>query len=210
MSAHPTHARTRTHTHQHAGAMPVSLPVCVTRQLPQAGERSGEKGRERVRHWSYTCPLLSRARAAAYRRLACLLPSAQLQLRAYLLAMQAQGVPCSVYFTVAVTEDGELLARGDGRQGQLGLGAVLHQQQLACAGGPELFGNQRIRLAAAGFRHLAVEDGAVYTCGSGLDGRLGIGDAQPRRLRKRYGPARAWATRQTGWGVRRCLRRARS
>ena len=90
---------------------------------------------------------------------------------------------CGVHFTVAVTEDGELLACGQGGYGQLGLGAVLHQQQPARAGGPELFANQRIRLAAAGSWHLAVvaEDGAVYTCGSGDYGRLGLGDEQPRR-----------------------------
>ena len=46
-----------------------------------------------------------------------------------------------------------------------------------------MFGNQRIRLAAAGDRQLAVvaEDGAVYTCGRGDDGRLGLGDEQLRR-----------------------------
>jgi alpha-tubulin suppressor-like RCC1 family protein len=90
---------------------------------------------------------------------------------------------CGSDFTVAVTEDGELLAWGDGRDGHLGLDAVLHQQQPARAGGPELFGNQRIRLAAAGDRHLAVvaEDGAVYTCGVGGNGQLGLGDEQPRR-----------------------------
>ena len=53
---------------------------------------------------------------------------------------------CGRDFTVAVTEDGELFAWGEGRHGHLGLGAVLHQQQPARAGGPELFGNQRIRL----------------------------------------------------------------
>ena len=90
---------------------------------------------------------------------------------------------CGVYFTVAVTEDGELFACGQGDRGQLGLGAALHQQQPARAGGPELFANQRIRLAAAGSYHLAVvaEDGAVYTCGRGDYGQLGLGDGQPRR-----------------------------
>ena len=90
---------------------------------------------------------------------------------------------CGIYFTVAVTEDGELLAWGAGRYGHLGLGAVLHQQQPARAGGPETFDNQRVRLAAAGFCHLAVvaEDGAVYTCGDGGNGQLGLGDGQPRR-----------------------------
>ena len=63
-----------------------------------------------------------------------------------------------------MSEDGELLACGDGEYGQLGLGAALHQQP-ARAGGPELFANQRIRLAAAGYRHLAVvaKDGAVLS-----------------------------------------------
>jgi len=90
---------------------------------------------------------------------------------------------CGWDFTVAVTEDGELFAWGDGGHGHLGLGAVLHQQQPARAGGPEMFDNQRIRLAAAGQCHLAVvaEDGAVYTCGYGYNGRLGLGDGQPRR-----------------------------
>jgi alpha-tubulin suppressor-like RCC1 family protein len=52
-------------------------------------------------------------------------------------------------------------------------------------GGPELFANQRIRLVAAkaGWCHLVVaaEDGAVYTCGSGDYGQLGLGDGLPRR-----------------------------
>ena len=43
---------------------------------------------------------------------------------------------CGSDFTVAVTEDGELLAWGEGGHGHLGLGAVLHQQQPARAGGP--------------------------------------------------------------------------
>ena len=45
-----------------------------------------------------------------------------------------------------------------------------------------MFGNQRIRLAAAGECHLAVvaEDGAVYTCGYGGHGQLGLGDGQPQ------------------------------
>jgi alpha-tubulin suppressor-like RCC1 family protein len=90
---------------------------------------------------------------------------------------------CGGSSTVAVTEDGELFAWGDGKHGQLGLGAVMHHQRPARAGGPELFANQRIRLAAAGLWHLAVvaEDGTVYTCGNGGVGRLGLGDVQPRR-----------------------------
>jgi len=40
---------------------------------------------------------------------------------------------CGWDFTVAVTEDGELFAWGDGRDGHLGLGTVLHQQQPARA-----------------------------------------------------------------------------
>ena len=48
---------------------------------------------------------------------------------------------CGDDFTVAVTEDGELFACGQGDHGQLGLGAVLHQQQPARAGGPERQGH---------------------------------------------------------------------
>jgi len=90
---------------------------------------------------------------------------------------------CGNGSTVAVTEDGELLAWGDGQHGELGLGAVLHQHQPARVGGLELFANQRIRQVAAGYRHLAVvaEDGAVYTCGDGFAGQLGLGNRQPRR-----------------------------
>jgi len=89
---------------------------------------------------------------------------------------------CGRDFTVAVIEDGELLAWGDGGDGHLGLDDVLHQQQPARAGG-EMSDNQRIRLTAAGRFHLAVmaEDGAVYTCGNGANGQLGLGDGQPRR-----------------------------
>ena len=39
-------------------------------------------------------------------------------------------VACGDDFTVAVTEDGELFAWGDGRDGHLGLGTVLHQQMM--------------------------------------------------------------------------------
>jgi alpha-tubulin suppressor-like RCC1 family protein len=92
-------------------------------------------------------------------------------------------IACGDGSTVAVTEDGELLAWGDGRLGQHGLGAVLHQQQPARVGVPELFANLRIRLAAAGRCHLAVvaEDGTVYTCGAGFFGQLSLRDARPRR-----------------------------
>jgi len=44
------------------------------------------------------------------------------------------------------TEDGELLASGDGRHGHLGLGAVLHQQEPARARGPEPGRSRRLRL----------------------------------------------------------------
>jgi alpha-tubulin suppressor-like RCC1 family protein len=65
---------------------------------------------------------------------------------------------CGWDITVSVTEDGELHAWGHSVEGELGLGAVRRQNQPARAGGPELFGNQRIRLAAAWYMHRCGED----------------------------------------------------
>jgi alpha-tubulin suppressor-like RCC1 family protein len=87
---------------------------------------------------------------------------------------------CGWSFTVAVTEDSELLACGEVRHGQLGLCTVLHQYQPA-----QLFDNQRIRLAAVGECHLEAQwwwrTGRFYTCGDDGHGMLGLSDEQPRR-----------------------------
>jgi alpha-tubulin suppressor-like RCC1 family protein len=108
---------------------------------------------------------------------------------------------CGDSFTVAVTEDGELIAwdshghvdlwhgrHGHPRLWQVGLEAVLQQQEPALAGGPERFCNQRMCLAAAGRHHLAVvaEDGALFTCVYDRVytsyGQLGLGEKGPRSL----------------------------
>lgn len=81
---------------------------------------------------------------------------------------------CGRSFTLCVTEDAELFAWGCG----MGSDPVLHEQQPAPVGGPA-----SISRAAAGARHHAVvaEDGALYTCGEGRSGPLGLGDGEPRR-----------------------------
>ena len=88
-------------------------------------------------------------------------------------------VACGRGFTVAVKEDGELLAWGDGRQGHLGLGAVLHQQEPARAGGPGCLPTS----ASAWPRPAAATCWWWWRTGrsSGSDfyGRLGLGDEQP-------------------------------
>ena len=56
--------------------------------------------------------------------------------------------------------------RDRGEHGQRGLGTVLHHcGSNRRSGGPELFGNQHIRLAADCWYHLAVtaKDGSLYT-----------------------------------------------
>ena len=100
---------------------------------------------------------------------------------------------CGNCSTVAVTEEGELLAWGKGEGGHLGLGTLLHQQQPARAGGPELFANQSIRLAAdsvacGGYHTMAVTAaGHAWTCGCNKYGQLGVGDKANRGVSQRGG-----------------------
>lgn len=91
---------------------------------------------------------------------------------------------CGCNCTIAVTEDGELVAWGNGYHGQLGLGAVLHQQRPARPEGWSCmpFSPSAWPRPAA----VVAEDGALYICGDGnlrgyTPGKLGLGDGQPRR-----------------------------
>ena len=90
---------------------------------------------------------------------------------------------CGSDFTVAVTEDGELFAWGEGGRGHLGLGAVLHQQQPARAGGPETVWQP----AHPPGRGWLAPPGSGGGGRGGLhmrhgdDGQLGLGDGQLRR-----------------------------
>lgn len=98
---------------------------------------------------------------------------------------------CGRSFTLCVTEDAELFAWGCG----MGSDPVLHEQQPAPVGGPA-----SISRAAAGARHHAVvaEDGALYTCGEGRSGPLGLGDGEPRRRLTRVPQAAFGGARRAG------------
>ena len=83
--------------------------------------------------------------------------------------------------TVAVTAGGRLYTWGNGSYGQLGHGDDEHQcapKQVA----PEQFENSAVVMAACGVKHTLVvtEDGALWACGCGEYGKLGLNDETDR------------------------------
>ena len=89
-----------------------------------------------------------------------------------------------------MVEHGAVYACGRGEYGQLGLNSREHQRLPARVGGAEVHGGSPVLMVAACFlqRATLTEDGAVWTCGCGDDGRLGHGDAQDRLRPTRLGP----------------------
>ncbi len=88
---------------------------------------------------------------------------------------------CGSDHTLVVTQDGALWACGRGLDGQLGLNdeADRHAFERVGAGA---FGGARVAAVAAGDMHsvAVTEDGALWTWGQGLGGRLGHGDVENR------------------------------
>ena len=93
------------------------------------------------------------------------------------------------FFTAIVVEDGAVYACGRGEYGQLGLNSRQHRQRPARVCGAELHSDAPVVMVAAGARHRAAltKDGAIWTCGDGVAGQLGHGDAQERLRPARLG-----------------------
>ena len=86
--------------------------------------------------------------------------------------------------SLAITADGAVWSWGRGDEGQLGHGV---QQDTELPGKIEALAGQRVVVVSAGGSHsLAITaDGAVWSWGSGDDGRLGHGDTQLQLLPKK-------------------------
>ena len=106
------------------------------------------------------------------------------------LALEALGgakpkiVAAGGMHTVAVLDDGSLWAWGINTNGQLGLGLKYFVLVPTRVGAEDEFGGSRVLTAACGDEHtLAVtEAGALWSCGKGADGALGLNDINDRRV----------------------------
>ena len=89
-----------------------------------------------------------------------------------------QSVSAGLAHSVAVSEEGEAWAWGYSNKGALGHGSIDIQVQLP----RRISIGQRVAQAACAERHtlLLTVDGRVFSCGDGLGGRLGHGDASPQ------------------------------
>ena len=85
--------------------------------------------------------------------------------------------------TGIVTDAGDLLMCGWGESGKLGLGDEADRTTPTMVD-RALFGHDAVLMVACGERHTAAltEGGVVYTCGRGLEGQLGHGDAENQRV----------------------------
>jgi alpha-tubulin suppressor-like RCC1 family protein len=98
-------------------------------------------------------------------------------------------VAARVNHTVAVTAGGWLYTWGDGYYGQLGhvgTGSRLVPTVVGAFGAPE---GGRVVMAACGGRHTLVvtQDGALWACGEGRFGQLGLNDTAGRLVFERVG-----------------------
>ena len=82
-----------------------------------------------------------------------------------------------------VTDAGDLLMCGWGESGKLGLGDEADRTTPTMVD-RALFGHDAVLMVACGERHTAAltEGGVVFTCGRGLEGQLGHGDAENQRV----------------------------
>jgi alpha-tubulin suppressor-like RCC1 family protein len=84
--------------------------------------------------------------------------------------------------TLAVTEEGQVYAWGDGYKGKLGLGSQDSHYTPACIP-TSFFNHERVITVCAGGIHsmAATAEGHVYTWGCGSDGRLGHPEGKGHR-----------------------------
>ena len=87
------------------------------------------------------------------------------------------------FHTGIVTDAGDLLMCGWGESGKLGLGDEADRTTPTMVD-RALFGHDAVLMVACGERHTAAltEGGVVFTCGRGLEGQLGHGDAENQRV----------------------------
>eukprot|EP00961_Rhodomonas_salina_P255249 3449690-Rhodomonas_salina.1 len=93
------------------------------------------------------------------------------------LGVNVRQISCGNQHTAVLLESGEMRTFGRGNFGQLGQGASV----TANVSAPEqvaVLGNQKIAMISCGWHHTAalLENGTLYTWGSGEYGRLGHGD----------------------------------
>ena len=106
-------------------------------------------------------------------------------------------VSAGEYHTVAVGECGAVWSWGVGSTGQLGLGSLFTAPLPTLVGAEVVFGGSKPHLAVCGSCHTLVvtEAGAVWACGQGGSGALGLNDTLPRFVptridQKRFAHAR--------------------
>ena len=90
--------------------------------------------------------------------------------------------------TLAVTAGGRLYTWGLGCYGQLGHGDT-GNRWVPTEVGSGTFGGSAVVMAACGYLHTLVvtQDGALWACGWGGKGRLGLNDVAPRHVFERVG-----------------------
>ena len=98
-------------------------------------------------------------------------------------------VACGHAFTTIVTEEGDAWARGNGEDGQLGLGDNAHQLLPVHVRGRKVFAGEALVMMSAGLKHTAgvTKDGALWSWGEGVYSQLGHGDKEPRQRPERLG-----------------------
>jgi alpha-tubulin suppressor-like RCC1 family protein len=103
-----------------------------------------------------------------------------------LMGSHVTGVAAGSYHTLVCTAEGQLYTFGNSNHGQLGHGGQENERAPRLVQG--LVGKKVVGLAAGICLHSVVwtDAGEVYSFGSGLNGRLGHGDAEsvsvPRAL----------------------------